>query len=85
LRRVAGAGQVRRHDDVLRQRFERLRVPAPVLEVLLVHVESGNLLRKLAPGFLDRHEPMRFAVGQRPQQDAVHDREHGRRRADRDR
>src|SRR6478609_318068 len=54
----------------------------PVFEVLLVHLQQWNPLRQLSPDFLDRDQPFRLGIGERLQQDAVHDREDRGRRAD---
>jgi hypothetical protein len=83
--RVADAGQVPWPRIVLRHRFERPRVPAPVLEVLLVYREPRTLARVLTPRLVERHQAIRFAIGERPEQHAVNDGENSRRCTDRQR
>jgi hypothetical protein len=82
---VAAPGEVHGPHDVLRQRFERGGVRSPVLEVLLVDLHRRDPPVGAAPDLTYRHEAMRFVVGQRLQQHAVHDRENGRRGAGRER
>ena len=67
---------------VLRERLERLCVLPPVLEMLFVDGKRRIDVGELLVNFADAHQLMRFAVGERPQQDAVHDREHGGRGAE---
>ena len=73
LRRISDSGKVRRQDDVLRERLEGARVPPPVLEMLLVHLERRNPSRELIADLFDGHQPMRFLVREWLQQDAVDD------------
>src|SRR5262249_13455477 len=84
LRRVTGARQVGRKDDVLRHRFKGLYALSPILEMLLVHLEPRRPKAELMPDLLDRHEPLRLAVRERFQQYAVDDGVDGRGGADRE-
>ena len=83
LDRLAGAGEVCHSEVELRHRGERRGVVAPLLEMMRVGGQRGIAHRCLPHDFPDRHEPLRFVVGQRLQQHAVDDGEDGGRSAER--
>ena len=71
--RLGAAQQRERHRVVLDEALERLAGGAVVEELLLRETEARR--RGLREGLAQHHQPLGLAVGQRPQQHAVHDAE----------